>query len=122
MFYGAGPDDPAAIARIKCPVHGFYGDPDARVTATVPKSEELMKAAGKKYEPVTYEGVGHGFMRAGEGPNSTEPNKRVHDEGWARWKAALKKIWAVHARLRARRALFTNRTRCVVDDEPSPLC
>ena len=30
-----------------------------------------MKAAGKKYEPVTYEGAGHGFMRAGEDPTNT---------------------------------------------------
>ena len=92
VFYGTGPDDPAAIAKIKAPVYGFYGGADARVTATVPKSEELMKAAGKKYEPVTYEGAGHGFMRAGEAPNTNEANKKAHDEGWARWKAALKNI------------------------------
>jgi len=92
VFYGTGPDDPAAIAKIKAPVYGFYGGADARVTSTVPKSEELMKAAGKKYEPVTYEGAGHGFMRAGEAPNTNEANKKAHDEGWARWKAALKKL------------------------------
>jgi len=92
VFYGTGPEDAAAIARIKCPVYGFYGGSDARVTATVPKSEALMKAAGKKYDPVTYEGAGHGFMRGGEAPNATEPNKKARDEGWVRWKEALKKI------------------------------
>jgi len=46
VFYGTGPDDPAAIATNRVP--GFYGDSDVRVTATVPKSEELMKAALKK--------------------------------------------------------------------------
>ncbi|HSB09682.1 MAG TPA: dienelactone hydrolase family protein [Blastocatellia bacterium] len=92
VFYGTGPDDAASIARIKCPVYGFYGGSDARVTATVPKSEELMKAAGKKYDPVTYEGAGHGFMRSGEAPNTNEANKKARDEGWVRWKAALKKL------------------------------
>jgi len=92
VFYGTGPDDPAAIAKIKAPVYGFYGGADARVTSTVPKSEELMKAASKKYDPVTYEGAGHGFMRAGEAPNTNEANKKAHDEGWVRWKAALKKL------------------------------
>src|SRR6185436_9132280 len=47
VFYGTGPDDAAAIAKIKAPVYGFYGGADARVTSTVPKSEELMQAAGK---------------------------------------------------------------------------
>ncbi len=92
VFYGTGPEDTAAIARIKCPVYGFYGGADARVTATVTKSADLMKAAGKKYEPLTYEGAGHGFMRSGEDPAATEPNKKARDQGWARWKELLKKI------------------------------
>jgi carboxymethylenebutenolidase len=49
-----------------------------------------MKAAGKKYEPVTYEGAGHGFMRAGEDPAGNEANKKAHDEGWQRWLKLLK--------------------------------
>ena len=36
----------------------------------MPKTEKLMKAAGKIHEPVTYEGAGHGFMRAGEQPDA----------------------------------------------------
>lgn len=92
-FYGTGPEDPAAIARIKAPVYGFYGGNDARVNATIPKSEELMKAAGKKYEPKIYEGAGHGFMRAGEDPaNTNEANKKAHDEAWMRVKEILKKL------------------------------
>lgn len=100
VFYGSGPDnkeDPAKtkaeIARIKAPVYGFYGGNDARVNATIPRSVELMKEAGKVYEPVTYEGAGHGFMRAGEDPADTnEANKKARTEAWARWKAILKKI------------------------------
>jgi carboxymethylenebutenolidase len=93
VFYGTGPDSKEAIAKIKAPVYGFYGGNDARVNATIPKSQELMKEAGKTYEPVTYEGAGHGFMRAGEDPaNTNEANKKARDEGWARWKAIMKKI------------------------------
>ena len=93
VFYGNGPDSQEAIAKIKCPVYGFYGGNDARINATIPKSQELMKAAGKTYEPVTYEGAGHGFMRAGESPeNTVEANKKARDEAWARWKGILKKL------------------------------
>jgi carboxymethylenebutenolidase len=92
VFYGTGPDQEAAIARIDCPVYGFYGGNDARVNATIPKSAELMKGAGKTYEPVTYEGAGHGFLRAGEEPGANEANKRARDEAWKRWKELLKTI------------------------------
>lgn len=91
VFYGTGPDLPAELARIECPVYGFYGSNDARVNATIPISTDLMKRAGKTYDPVTYEGAGHGFMRAGEAPDATEPNKKAREEAWKRWKDLLKK-------------------------------
>jgi carboxymethylenebutenolidase len=90
VFYGTGPSDDA-IERIRCPVYGFYGGSDNRVNATIPKSTELMKKHGKTYEPVTYEGAGHGFMRAGEAASAGAANKKAHDEAWARWKELLKK-------------------------------
>jgi carboxymethylenebutenolidase len=91
-FYGTAPDDPSAVANIPCPVYGFYGELDERVNATIPKAQELMKAAGKKYEPVTYKGAGHGFMREGEMPNAGEANKKARDDAWARWKTLLKQL------------------------------
>ena len=92
VFYGTGPEKEADVARIACPVYGFYGGNDARVNATIPKSEELMKKAGKTYEPVTYEGAGHGFMRAGEAPDASPANKKARDEAWKRWTELLKKV------------------------------
>ncbi|MHB8519723.1 MAG: dienelactone hydrolase family protein [Limisphaerales bacterium] len=89
-FYGTGPEAEADIARINCPVYGFYGGNDARVDATIPKSAELMKKAGKTYEPVTYDEAGHGFMRAGEAPDANAANKKARDEAWKRWKDVLK--------------------------------
>ena len=92
VFYGTGPDQEEAIARITAPVYGFYGGNDARVTATVPATAELMNKAGKTYQPVTYEGAGHGFMRTGEAPDAAEPNKKARDEAWQRWKDLLQKL------------------------------
>ena len=89
VFYGTGPDSKDAIARIKAPVYGFYGGNDARVTATVTKTADLMKEAGKTYEPVTYEGAGHGFMRAGEASDASAENKKAREDAWKRWKELL---------------------------------
>jgi carboxymethylenebutenolidase len=92
-FYGSMPETEAEIARIQCPVYGFYGGNDARINASIPKAVELMKKANKTYEPVTYEGAGHGFMRAGEDPGDKNPdNKKARDQAWQRWKDLLKKI------------------------------
>jgi carboxymethylenebutenolidase len=92
VFYGTAPEKQDEIARIVCPVYGFYGGSDARVSATIPTTIELMHKDGKTYEPVTYEGAGHGFMRAGEEPNATEANKKAHDDAWIRWKELLQNI------------------------------
>jgi carboxymethylenebutenolidase len=93
-FYGVAADSPDKVKNIACPVYGFYAENDERVNATIPKAEELMKAAGKKYEPVIYKGAGHGFMRSGEpaNPNMREGDKKARDEAWARWKPLLKQL------------------------------
>ena len=90
VFYGSGPDNELELARITAPLYGFYGENDARVNATVGKSSELMKKVGKKYEPVTYSGAGHGFMRAGEAADASEANRKARADAWKRWKELLK--------------------------------
>ena len=92
VFYGTGPAKAEEIAQITAPVFGFYGGNDARVNATIPTSEELMKKAGKTYEPVIYNGAGHGFMRAGEAPDASDANRTARDAAWKRWLAALKAL------------------------------
>jgi carboxymethylenebutenolidase len=89
VFYGPGPDA-NAIANITAPVYGFYAGNDSRIGASVPGTAAAMKAAGKKYEPVTYEGAGHGFMRAGEAPDASPENRKAREEGLARLTALLK--------------------------------
>ncbi len=91
VFYGPPPPDPA-IKNIHAPVYGFYAGNDARITATVPATEAAMKAAGKTYKPVVYEGAGHGFMRAGEAPDANPANKKAREEGFARLTALLKEM------------------------------
>ena len=87
VFYGPGPAD---VTSITAPVYGFYAGNDARIGATIPDTVAAMKAAGKTYEPVSYDGAGHGFMRAGEDPTNTVPgNKTAREQGFARLVALL---------------------------------
>lgn len=88
VFYGPPPKD---VSGITAPVYGFYGGMDNRIDATIPDTVTAMKSAGKKYDPVTYDGAGHGFMRAGEDPGNTNPaNATARTQAWDRWKALLK--------------------------------
>ncbi len=88
VFYGPPPAK-EAMAAITAPVYGFYAGNDARIGATVPDTREQMKAAGKTFEPVTYDGAGHGFMRAGEAPDASGANRQARMDAWARWKKLL---------------------------------
>ncbi|HET7376628.1 MAG TPA: dienelactone hydrolase family protein, partial [Anaerolineae bacterium] len=125
VFYGSAPGsnaqsqayapDKPALGKIGAPVYGFYAENDMRIDATVPPTADAMKELKKTYEPLTYAGAGHGFMRAGE-PNAPEPpaaaagadeaaakkaandlamykaNRKARDDAWARWKAILAKL------------------------------
>ena len=120
VFYGSGPaaqdgtPNKEALAKIKAPVYGFYASNDARINATLPKTSEAMAELKKTFDPATYEGSGHGFMRAGDAPEPVAPqpkgdaaadakatedyqkaltawkgNKKARDEAWVRWKKLL---------------------------------
>jgi dienelactone hydrolase len=115
VFYGSAPEAKEELVRIKAPVYGFYGGNDNRINATLPKTIELMKELGKKFDPVTYDGAGHAFMRAGDAPEPKAPaatgdkdadakatndfqtvtlvqykaNKKARDDSWVRWKGLL---------------------------------
>ena len=123
VFYGSvpagadGAPDKTALAKIKAPVYGFYAGNDARINATLPKTIESMTELQKTFDPVTYEGAGHGFMRAGDAPEPTAPtpkgekeaddkaaadyqkaltaykaNKKARDDSWSRWKKILPSV------------------------------
>jgi len=91
VFYGTAPESPEQLKRIETPVYGFYGGNDARVTSTIPQTRALMNKAGKTYQPETYKGAGHGFMRSGEGAPKDDPNRKARDKAWERWMRLMKK-------------------------------
>ena len=90
VFYGPPPDK-ITMSNITAPVYGFYAGNDARIGATIPDTVLGMQAAGKVFEPVVYDGAGHGFMRAGEAPDASDANKKARDDAWIRWKSLLAK-------------------------------
>ncbi|MCB0305374.1 MAG: dienelactone hydrolase family protein, partial [Calditrichaeota bacterium] len=92
VFYGTPPESEEQVAKISCPVYGFYGENDARVNASLPDIGKLMEAAGKTFEPVIYKDAGHGFMRAGEAADASEGNKTARKDGWERWLELLGKL------------------------------
>jgi carboxymethylenebutenolidase len=57
----------------------------------LPDTIQQMKAVGKSFDPVTYDGAGHGFMRAGEAPDASDANRKARADAWARWKSLLEK-------------------------------
>ncbi len=93
VFYGPPPEH-ESMSRIAAPVYGFYAGNDARIDATIPATEEAMKAAGKTYEPVVYSGAGHGFMRAGEAPDASPDNAKARRDSLER----LTKLLRDHSR------------------------
>jgi carboxymethylenebutenolidase len=89
VFYGAYELSREQLAKIAAPVFGFYGGNDARINASIPATTEAMRELGKRYEPVTYEGAGHGFMRSGEDPQGPEADRRGREQAWERWRTLL---------------------------------
>ncbi len=92
VFYGSGPTDEASLKAITAPVYGFYAGNDSRINATLEKTTEQMKLLGKVFEPVTYDGAGHGFMRAGQQPGASEPNAKGWTDAFKRWKDLLARL------------------------------
>jgi carboxymethylenebutenolidase len=66
VYYGTSPAD-SLLAQVKVPVLGLYGGEDARVDATIPPAQAAMRALGKTFEPHTFAGAGHGFLRQQDG-------------------------------------------------------
>ena len=44
---------------------------------------------GQDFDPVVYDGAGHGFMRAGEAPDASDANRKARSDAWERWKHLL---------------------------------
>ncbi len=68
VYYGTSPKA-EAMATVRVPVLGLYGENDQRVNATIPVADSTMKALGRTYEKEVFAGAGHGFLRAQDGAN-----------------------------------------------------
>jgi len=89
VFYGASPTDDARIRAITAPVHGFYGENDQRINATIPETQKRMKAQGKTYEVEIYDGAGHAFMRNGDDPDGPAADRKARNAAWDRMREIL---------------------------------
>ena len=87
VYYGTSPEA-ADLAKVKAPVLGLYGGDDARVGATVGPAEAEMKKLGKTYEVHSYDGAGHGFLRAQEDRGGA--NLKATQAAWPRTVAFLR--------------------------------
>ena len=88
VFYGKAPEL-EAMQGTTTPIYGFYGGNDHRITAAVADVQNMMRELGKTYEPVVYDGAGHGFMRSGEASDADPANKKARMQAWERWKELL---------------------------------
>jgi carboxymethylenebutenolidase len=86
VFYGP-PPDAADLAKIKAPVIGFYGQNDARITATVEPTAAEMKKLGKSYEPHVYPATTHAFLQF----QDLGDNGKTTADAWPRAIAFLRK-------------------------------
>ena len=92
VCYGSGPKNEIDYKKIKAPVYGFYGGNDNRVNATIESSTNAMEKAKGFFEPVIYDGAGHGFFRAGESVDASEANIKARNDGLKRLKTLLSKL------------------------------
>jgi carboxymethylenebutenolidase len=79
VYYGTSPATPL-LANVNVPVLGLYGGNDARVGATVPPADSAMRALGKRFEPHSFAGAGHGFLR--QQSDSTGANLSASRQAW----------------------------------------
>jgi carboxymethylenebutenolidase len=89
VFYGTAPEDYSAIEQISVPVFGFYGGDDQRVNATIETTQQMMEKAGNTYEYEIYPGAGHAYMRRGDNPDGSQPNKEARDQSMQRVQTIL---------------------------------
>ena len=87
VYYGTSPG-PEALARVNARVLGNYGGDDARVNADIAPTRQTMSSLGKSYEANTYDGAGHGFLRAQQDRNGA--NLRASELAWPRTVAFLR--------------------------------
>ncbi len=78
VYYGS-PPSAEQMAFIKAPVLGLYGGNDARINATIPATDSIMRRLNKSYRYQLFDGAGHGFLR---GQDNNPPNAAAAAQAW----------------------------------------
>ncbi|WP_164101902.1 dienelactone hydrolase family protein [Candidatus Laterigemmans baculatus] len=91
VFYGTAPEA-ERLKQVEVPVYGFYGGNDFRITGQVPVVSKTMQEQSKKYDPVVYNGAGHGFLRSGEASDANPADREGRTKAWDRWLSILEEI------------------------------
>jgi carboxymethylenebutenolidase len=78
IYYGQPPKKD--MDKIPCPVIGFYGGDDNRITSTVDDTVKQMKDLKKTYTPNIFDGAGHGFLRQQSGRDGA--NLKAAQRAW----------------------------------------
>ena len=85
-----------SLAKIRVPVMLLNGSKDARIAAAMPALDSMMKAMGKTYTGMNYEGAVHGFLRAQDDPRAQrdeaeeQANLAAAKDAWPRTVSFLK--------------------------------
>lgn len=61
IFYGNAPSE-EELKQINCPVYGFYGDLDKRISDNVPAFADQMKQNGKNFDYQIFQHTHHAFF------------------------------------------------------------
>ena len=86
-----------SAAKIRVPVMLLNGSKDARIGATMPALDSIMKSMKKDYSGTNYEGAAHGFLRLQDDPRATRDeaeetaNLAAAKDAWPKTIAFLKK-------------------------------
>ncbi len=89
VYYGTAPREASELEKIACPVMGFYGEDDSRVTSTVEATKEHMTKLKKEFAAHVYDGAGHGFLRQQNGRGGA--NAKAAKDAWRDTVAFLRK-------------------------------
>ena len=94
IYYGSSPSA-EQVAKLSCPVRGFYGADDPRVVSTLPAFSDALAARGIDAELRVYPDTPHAFF------NDTRPTYRSAParDAWARTLAFFAEVLAPAATL-----------------------
>ncbi len=81
VYYGTSPTD-QALAGLRTPVLGLYGEDDERVNSTIDAARNTIDVLGGRYEVEIYPGAGHGFLRQQDGREGA--NMSATEQAWPR--------------------------------------